>query len=431
MNIFLLPRKRLIRYSIMIAAITTTIATLAAIICHFQKNNTQSQNIALAPSLPPLQNSSKSTNKSTQNNTKTITYTVPHNGSLSHLFQIAGLSQKTLITLLKNKTVKEHLANLLPGQTLTLTKKNNHFSSLTYPFSPQATLLVTLKNGSTYTRIKKIPYTKTLGYQSGTITHSLNDAAKKAGLNTRMRAELTQMLKGRVNLSRDIHKGDQFFVLYNEFYLHGKKNHPGHILAAELIDHHKRYQVIRYQLPHQNSGYYTPYGHAVSPLFLKFPCHFKRISSRFNRHRLDPILHRIHPHLGIDLATPIGTPVRAIGNGYVLFHGWDHGYGNAIIIRYNHTYKTLYGHLNKFAKNIKNHHYVKRGQIVAYSGSTGWSTGPHVHFEIYKDKKPINPLKMKTPHNPAIPNRLHQQYLAYANHLLTELHLFQQTQRHV
>lgn len=427
---FSYPLQKINKNSVIILSlIALTLVTAGVIISYFKKNNTStSQTLTAKPAATFLnQHPTKKVKKTTNGVTKH--HLIQKNSSLSLIFKKEHLSQSVLLDILKNNKAKKILSALQPGKTIALTTNHGHFLALNYPFSETQILTVTRQDNKIMAIIRDIPFTKALSYKSGTIRHTLNDAAKHAGLTTKMRAELANMFKGQLNLARDLHQGDHFFVLYNEYYLNGIKKHPGHILAAELTHNHKRYQVIRYQLPHQNPGYYTANGRAISPLFLKFPCHFKRISSHFSYHRMDPILHKTRPHLGVDLAAPRGTPLRAIGNGVVIYHGKDHGYGNAILIRYNHTYKSLYGHMEKFAKGIKNYHYVKRGQIVGYVGSTGWSTGPHVHFEIYKNNHPVDPLKMKIPHNPPIPYHDHLKYIVHANQVLSTLHLFEQTNK--
>ena len=122
---------------------------------------------------------------------------------------------------------------------------------------------------------------------------------------------------------------------------------------------------------------------------------------------------------------PRGTPIYSIGNGKVIFEGRDHGYGNAVVIRYSKKYKTLYGHMQKFAKGLHTGDLVKRGQLIGYIGSTGWSTGPHLHFEMYVFGIPQDPLKLKFPGGQSIPHAYTQPYLTYAQKMLDKFNLYQ------
>ena len=196
-------------------------------------------------------------------------------------------------------------------------------------------------------------------------------------------------------------------------------------MVAEFINKGQTHYAVRYTYPKNHTGYYTLDGRGVQPLFLRKPVHYKRISSYFTYRRMDPYLHVMRPHLGVDFAAKRGTPIHSIGNGRVIFCGRDHGYGNAVVIRYSRKYKTLYGHMEKFAKGLHTGQFVKRGQIIGYIGSTGWSTGPHLHFEMYVYGIPRNPLKMSFPGGKSIPASYSKRYLAYAHKMLNRFNLYQ------
>src|SRR3990167_1220330 len=273
------------------------------------------------------------------------------------------------------------------------------------------------------------PITKSVQFQSIVIQHSLVSTAEKAGLTNTMIKQLQTMFAGQINLSKNLHPGDRFNILYHEYFVNGIKNHPGHIIAAEIVEKNKDYRVIRFTNPKHQSHYYLPNGHATSAAYLKVPLNYKRISSGFTYRRFDPVLHEFRSHLGIDYAAPVGTPVKALGNGHVVFAGWMHGYGNAIIIRYGNIYKTLYGHLEKFSQNLRHSKYVKKGEVVGYVGETGWATGPHLHFEIYKNNVPINPKLVHLSHvSASVPFEYRTQFEAKAHQLFSEMTAFENAQ---
>ena len=410
--------------------ISTILAALiiGAIIGYFFKNSTgRNQSIAYSTniSLP------SKTQHETKVNDDTQSFIVSSGETLTSIFHRANLPEALVIQLLKLSLVEKHLTQIQPGNLISITTDEKHnLRKLTYAINDAQTLVVTKNNKSFHASIVKKPTAIALQFKSGVIHHSLAEAAHNAGVTPELFLQMKKMFAGKINFSRDIQPGDTFKILYQEYFIDGKKNHPGDIVAAEMDTKHHQYRVIRFTAPHhQHTGYYTPNGHAISSLFLKVPIIYKRISSHFNRHRMDPVLHRIHPHLGVDLAAPRGTPIKAIGNGHVILAGWVRGYGNAVIIKYNKTYRTLYGHLEKFAKGLHAKQYVKKGQIVGYVGSTGWSTGPHLHFEIYKNGKPVDPLKLHFPHSPPLPKKYHHAFSAKAQHLLAEMQLFEQTSK--
>ena len=195
-----------------------------------------------------------------------------------------------------------------------------------------------------------------------------------------------QSYKKSVNFRR-IRKGDRLVIFYKQ------KTRLGHqfgspVIEASMVEvHGKKHYVFLF-----NKGrYYNAKGKEVEGFFLSLPVRYTRISDRFTYKRWHPILHRYRAHLGIDYAAPRGTLVKAARGGKIIFAGRKGGYGNVIIIRHEAGYKTLYGHLRNFRRGIRRGKYVKKGQVIAYVGSTGMSTGPHLHFGLYRGSKAINP----------------------------------------
>lgn len=269
--------------------------------------------------------------------------------------------------------------------------------------------------------------TTTLVYKSIVIHHSLSQDAKKVGVTFKMQTELQSMFGNRINFSHGLYRGDRFELLYQVEYVDGKKYHNGNIIAAELSHHGKIYQGIRYTYAITHTAYYTPDGRGIGARFLRDPLHYTLISSRFSYYRLDPILHKIRPHLGVDFAACFGTPIKSIGEGRVVFVGRDGGYGRTVKISYDgYHYLALYAHLSRFA-NIKNRQWVHKGQIIGYVGESGWATGPHLHFGFFVDGKAKDWLSMTLPNDQAIPRSYEDRFRKTAKQLLAELHLHQDT----
>ncbi len=199
--------------------------------------------------------------------------------------------------------------------------------------------------------------------------------------------EFIQDYKRSINFKRDIRKGDRLVIVYTKKIRLGRQFGDPVIEAAMVETRGKKHFIYRF-----DGRYYDERGKELEGFFLAQPCRYRRISDRFTYRRWHPILHRYRAHLGVDFAAPIGTPVHAAGNGRIIFKGWKGGYGNCIVIRHIDGYKTLYGHLHKFARGIRRGSYVKKGKTIGYVGSTGLSTGPHLHFGLYKNNHAINPL---------------------------------------
>jgi murein DD-endopeptidase MepM/ murein hydrolase activator NlpD len=257
--------------------------------------------------------------------------------------------------------------------------------------------------------------------------HSIEAAVRAAGLPEKLAHQVLAMFTANGE-AHDAHPGDRINILYHEYFVGNKKDHPGNVVAAEIVDGKKDYRMVRFVAPNHTAQFYTPSGQGTKPLFLPFPLHYQRIGSRFNYHRYDPVLHKIRPHLGVDFDAPLGTPVKAISDGVVLFSKQMRGYGNVLMIRYHDRYKALYAHLERFASYIKPNTHVKKGEVVGYVGSTGWSTGPHLHFAIYKNGVPVNPLTVQFPHGSAVPEKYRQIFFEQTNRWFSEMRLYKNEQ---
>jgi len=352
--------------------------------------------------------------------------TVRRGDTLAGIFSRLKIKQSDLLLVLKSD---KRIVMLHPGQTIYIKIDNKHdLQALKYSLNTVKTLELTRQNDQFVTNIKKKPETTALSFKSVVIHHSLIKAAKEAGLTTKIVHQLEKIFGGSINFSRDIRAGDRFSILYQEYYVDGKKIRNGNIMAAEFTNQGKTYKALRYTYPMNHSGYYTPNGHGVEPLFLRKPLHYKRISSRFSYRRMDPVVHKLRPHLGVDFAAPSGTPIKSVGDGRIIFIGRDDGYGNAIRIRYGRHYVALYAHMRRFAKNMRIHKYVRKGEVIGYVGETGWATGPHLHFGFYVNGIAKNWLAMKLPTGAPVPRHYKNQFETLSKRLLAELQLYQDTE---
>lgn len=209
--------------------------------------------------------------------------------------------------------------------------------------------------------------------------------------------ELAEVFGWDVDFTTDIREGDSFKVMYEQRSLNGEFAKPGKILAAWFENQGQKYWAILYKDPTGKEKYYDLEGRSVARQFLKSALDYTYVSSLFTNRRINPVTKKLKPHLAVDFAAPTGTPVFTTGDGKISYAGWKGGYGNYIEIKHEGLYITQYAHLSKIAKGIKTGINVKQGQAIGYVGSTGISTGPHLHFAISKNGTPLNPLKLELP----------------------------------
>ena len=245
---------------------------------------------------------------------------------------------------------------------------------------------------------EKIPiaYEVRVDKVSGKIENSLYETIVSQGLDERLALALAEMFAWQIDFAAQIQKGDSFKVIYEKKYRDDIYSHPGKILAAEFINSSEKFQGF-YFSSYGKDGYYDENGNSLQKVFLKAPLQYKYISSGFSYRRFNPILKQFTAHRGIDYAAPQGTPAVTVGDGTVVQAGWNGYYGISVKVRHNETYSTVYGHFTSIAKGIKVGARVKQGQIVGYVGSTGLSTGPHLHYEMHKFGSLINPFREKIP----------------------------------
>lgn len=191
--------------------------------------------------------------------------------------------------------------------------------------------------------------------------------------------------------------GDSFKIVFEVFHNDSIFVKTGNILAAEYVLNGEPHRAFLYVDPDGRRDYYDENGYSLRKALLKSPLNYRRISSKFSYKRLHPIYQIFRPHLGVDYAAALGTPIVAAGEGYVLFRGKKKGFGNYLEIKHGNNMVTCYGHLGNFAKGITKGRHVVQGQVIGYVGNTGESTGPHLDYRIRKNGKYINPLKMTIP----------------------------------
>jgi len=236
---------------------------------------------------------------------------------------------------------------------------------------------------------------KSLGRGNGSINSSLFEDGVKKGIPVGVMVNFIRLFSFDIDFQRDIQPGDKFDVLFDQFIDYdGSIVSSGDILYASLSTGKRVLSLYRYEFSDGRANYFNEKGRSNRKALLRTPIDGARISSGFGR-RKHPILGYSKMHAGVDFAAPSGTPIRAAGDGVIRRAGWNGGYGRYVRIRHNSIYQTAYAHMRRIAKGIKPGVRVQQGQIIGYVGSSGRSTGPHLHYEILKQGRQVNPRKVK------------------------------------
>jgi murein DD-endopeptidase MepM/ murein hydrolase activator NlpD len=230
---------------------------------------------------------------------------------------------------------------------------------------------------------------------SGVITSSLWNTMLDNGVDPMLAFELSEIYAWSIDFF-GLQAGDGFKVFYDEQYVDTNYIGLGRIDGAVFYHAGQEFYAVPF-VQDSIESFYDQDGNSLRKAFLKAPLRYSRISSRYSHSRLHPVLKIRRPHLGVDYAAPIGTPVLAVGDGKVIKTGYTKGNGNWIKIQHNSVYATAYLHLSQYGKGVHTGAYVKQGDVIGYVGSTGLSTGPHLDFRFYKNGSPVDPLKVEAP----------------------------------
>lgn len=232
--------------------------------------------------------------------------------------------------------------------------------------------------------------------RSGIIQSSLFAATDAAGVPDPVTRQFIEMFSTDIDFNSDLRRGDRFNIVYETYWQNGKFLKTGNILAAEFTNNGTPYQSIWFERTPGKGGYYDFNGKSQKKAFLKSPLEFTRVSSGFSI-RVHPVTGKVRQHKGIDFAAPPGTPIRAAADGVISFSGWQNGYGNFITIKHWGPYSTAYGHMSRIATGMTRGKKVSQGDVIGYVGSTGLSTGPHLHYEFRVNNVQQNPAQVDMP----------------------------------
>ncbi len=277
-------------------------------------------------------------------------------------------------------------------------KNGNFVSRLTVNIDNITSVHVFLNKDNVYEtrRVTKI-LTKKNHLVETTIDRGIYRTAKQSGIENSIVAHFARLYGFEVDFQRDLKKNDKIKIFY-ERYLDddGVSQRTGNIIYSEITNVERNIVLYRYEYPNGSIAYFTPEGKSIEKSLMRTPINGAKLSSRYG-FRIHPILGYNQMHQGTDFAAPIGTPVMASGAGTVEYSGWKGGYGKFISIRHSPVYQTNYAHLQDYAKGMRRGTKVQQGQVIGYLGSTGSSTGPHLHYEVVVNGRKENSQTLKLP----------------------------------
>ncbi len=283
-----------------------------------------------------------------------------------------------------------------PGATFQATLDNRgslvHFL---YHVSPLEIYEVTPDGTGYQVARRDVPVEQRVETIVGTVASSLFESMEAVGEAPELTMRFIDIFVWDFDFNQNARTGDEFRMLVEKEYADGTFVRYGKILIAQYENRGKTYTGIYFESHPGKGDFYTPDGRSVRKTFLRSPLRFTRISSRYTYRRHHPILGGVRPHLAIDYAAPVGTPVWSVADGVVLSAGWNGGNGKSVLIEHRGGYQTMYNHLSGFARGIRPGVHVRQKQVVGYVGSTGLATGPHLDYRVTKNGRFVNPLSQK------------------------------------
>ena len=309
----------------------------------------------------------------------------------------AGMERQTAYKLFFDIKPVYNLKKIRAGNKFILYRKDNKIIKIVYEVDQDSLLNIKKdKRGSFIGKLITIPYVIKTDIIRGKIKDSLFESILELEEKPELADILASLYEYDIDFNRDIRKNDTFVVLVEKKYLNNKFIKYRHILAAEFINRGKSIKIIRYTNPEGKTAFFHPDGRAVKKMFLRCPLPFMRVTSRYGMRR-HPVLGFSAKHNGVDFGAPKGTKIRASATGYVKKIGYNRIMGKYIMIRHPNRYISHYYHLSRLKRGIRSGIKVIQGEIIGYVGNTGRSTGSHLHYGIQKNRRYIDPLRLKSP----------------------------------
>lgn len=353
------------------------------------------------------------------------TETIRRDDTLASLLKRLNIRNDDAIDFLRTNHDASYLASQLkPGQTVRAqTSEAGTLIELQYQINATNLLSVTNSDSGYIAKTREISFNKHTVLKSATIKNSLFGATDAADIPDSIAMQLVDIFSTDIDFQTDLRKGDRLVVAYEAEYSEGLQVKAGQVLSAEFTNDGKTYSAFMYRDPVGHANYYSADGKSMHKSFLRSPLEFSRISSGFSTGRLHPILQTMRAHKGVDYAAPIGTRVKASGDGVVEFVGSKGGYGNVVVLQHNNKISTVYGHLSGFAPGLHAGTKVSQGEVIAFVGMTGLATGPHLHYEFLLNGEHRNPVTVALPSAEPIPSNYKAAFLAQKAEYAAQLNL--------
>ncbi|KJU85575.1 peptidase M23B [Candidatus Magnetobacterium bavaricum] len=314
-----------------------------------------------------------------------------------------GLKTGDLFNITRASKGFHDLRDLRPTMSyhIVVDRKTNDILELKYAIDDTSYLTVSkrLNREDFQAQMTSLTYETRVGLISGEIKSNLIESIGTDKEHTNVAYELADVFAYDIDFTTDLRKSDKYQIIIEERFRDNIFIGYGKILYASFVNDGEKYEAFRYTYG-DTTEYFRSDGNSVKKALMRAPLNYRYVSSFFSSNRMHPILKIVRPHSGIDYAAPSGTPVSAAGDGIVVKARYNGQYGNNILIDHNNGYVTCYGHLSRYAKNLKVGSKVEMGQIIGYVGATGLATGPHLHYTVTLQGKPVNPLAMKLPTRP-------------------------------
>jgi murein DD-endopeptidase MepM/ murein hydrolase activator NlpD len=358
---------------------------------------------------------------------QTLTLTIRRGDTLDQLFRTHQLSVSHLAQIARLEEAGKQFRKIRPGDVFEITHDDGKLVSLYSALNLTSALKVDRQESGFSAAIIDRPIEIRKRMAHGVIENSLFESATAAGLSDKLVMNIAGIFAWDVDFVLDIRNGDNYYVQWEEIWQNGEFITDGEIVVAEFNNDGRMHQAIRFVDSAGRTDYFTPKGNSVRKAFLRSPVDF-RVSSSFNPNRRHPVLKTVRPHRGVDYAAPSGTPIKASGDGKVIFRGVKSGYGNVVILQHGGNITTLYAHMSRFASSARTGSRVRQGQTIGYVGKTGLVTGVHLHYEYRLNGVHRNPRTVKLPQADPIAEEYRKQFLAAAGPILEELERFKNTQ---
>lgn len=335
-----------------------------------------------------------------------VVYTVQEGDTFADVFEGYDVPYSEIVLLEQASKAVFDLTRIQVGKTVSFAfaPEGSPFRVSELEYQPDSNRLIEAEQNEAGWTVTEEPilYDIQQKQAAGTVDISLYNSALAAGIDEKVVVQLAEVFAWDIDFARDTKTGDTYRVLYEEKWRNGQLVTTGKILAAEYTNKGKAFRAYYFRKDDGTWGYYDADGRALQKAFLKAPVNFRYVSSGFTTARFHPILGKVMPHDGIDYAADYGVPIIAIGDGVVTKMGWNGGYGNRIEIRHNEQYGSQYSHMSAYVKGMKVGDRVRQGETVGYVGSTGYSTGNHVHFSMTEYGTYIDPSQVDAPDGDAL-----------------------------